>query len=73
MTAKEPRVLSTLKADFQIIFERDPAARNWLEVIFCYPGLQAIVFHRLSHWLWRRGIPFIPPFDFPHSPYPHRH
>ncbi|MDM7326013.1 MAG: serine O-acetyltransferase [Thermosynechococcus sp. Uc] len=53
-------MLSTLKADFQIIFERDPAARNWLEVIFCYPGLQAIVFHRLSHWLWRRGIPFIP-------------
>lgn len=55
-------MLSTLKADFQIIFERDPAARNWLEVVFCYPGLQAIVLHRLSHWLWRRGIPFIPRF-----------
>ncbi|URR35185.1 serine O-acetyltransferase [Thermosynechococcus sp. HN-54] len=55
-------MLSTLKADFQIIFERDPAARNWLEVVFCYPGLQAIVLHRLSHWLWRRGIPFVPRF-----------
>lgn len=55
-------MLSTLKADFQIIFERDPAARNWLEVVFCYPGLQAIVLHRLSHWLWRRGVPFVPRF-----------
>ncbi len=55
-------MFSTLKADFQIIFERDPAARNWLEVLFCYPGLQAIVLHRFSHWLWRRGLPFVPRF-----------
>ena len=53
-------VLSTLLADFRIIFERDPAARNWLEVLFCYPGLQALVFHRLAHWLYRQGIPLIP-------------
>jgi serine O-acetyltransferase len=53
-------VLSTLIADFRIIFERDPAARNWLEVLFCYPGLQAILFHRLAHWLHSMGIPFIP-------------
>jgi len=53
-------VLKTLKADFQIIFERDPAARNWLEVLFCYPGLQAIAFHRLAHGLYCLGIPFIP-------------
>jgi serine O-acetyltransferase len=36
-------VLSTLLADFKIIFERDPAARNWLEVLFFYPGLQASI------------------------------
>ncbi len=53
-------MLSTLLADFRIIFERDPAARNWLEVLFCYPGLQALLFHRLAHWLHIIGIPFIP-------------
>jgi serine O-acetyltransferase len=55
-------VLSTLIADFRIIFERDPAARNWLEVLFCYPGLQALVFHRFAHWLYVLGVPFIPRF-----------
>jgi len=53
-------VLSTLLADFRIIFERDPAARNWLEVLFFYPGLQALVFHRLAHQLYQLGIPLIP-------------
>lgn len=53
-------VLSTFIADFRIVFERDPAARNWLEVLFCYPGLQAIWFHRFAHWLYVLGIPFIP-------------
>lgn len=53
-------MLSILLADFRIIFERDPAARNWLEVLFCYPGLQALLFHRLAHWLHNIGLPFIP-------------
>ncbi len=53
-------VLSTFLADFKIIFERDPAARNWLEVLFCYPGLQALLCHRFAHWLYQVGIPFIP-------------
>lgn len=53
-------MLKTLKADFDIIFERDPAARNALEVLFCYPGLQALWFHRIAHWLYRVGIPFFP-------------
>ncbi len=53
-------MLEILSADFRIIFERDPAARNWLEVLFCYPGLQALLFHRFSHWLHILGIPFIP-------------
>lgn len=55
-------MLSSLIADFLIIFERDPAARNWLEVIFCYPGLQALFFHRFAHWLYSIGIPFLPRF-----------
>lgn len=53
-------MLSTLLADFKIIFERDPAARNWLEVLFFYPGLQAILFHRVAHQLYKLGLPFIP-------------
>ncbi|WP_066382845.1 MULTISPECIES: serine O-acetyltransferase [unclassified Anabaena] len=53
-------MLSTIRADFRIIFERDPAARNLLEVLFCYPGLQALICHRLAHWLHNIGIPFIP-------------
>lgn len=53
-------MLSTLTADFRIIFDRDPAARNWLEVILCYPGLQALVLHRIAHQLYRWRLPLIP-------------
>ncbi len=53
-------VLSDLVADFRIIFERDPAARNWLEVLFCYPGLQALIMYRIAHWLHLLGLPFFP-------------
>lgn len=53
-------VLSTLIADFRIIFERDPAARNWLEVLFFYPGLQAIALHRIAHQLYKYRLPIIP-------------
>ena len=53
-------MLKALIQDFRIIFERDPAARNWLEVAFLYPGFQALVLHRFAHWLWNVGIPFIP-------------
>ena len=34
--------------------ERDPAARSSLEVLLCYPGLHASLWHKLAHWLWRR-------------------
>lgn len=47
-----------LWSDFRIIFERDPAARNWLEVLFCYPGFHALCLHRLAHWLHRHQIAF---------------
>ncbi|SDR74668.1 serine O-acetyltransferase [Halopseudomonas xinjiangensis] len=42
-----------MKEDIASVFHRDPAARNTLEVLFCYPGLHAIWIHRLSHWLWQ--------------------
>lgn len=52
--------LQTVLIDFQIIFERDPAARNWLEVLSCYPGLHALFLHRIAHWLHLRRVYFIP-------------
>lgn len=53
-------MFSLLLSDFQVIFDRDPAARNWLEVLLCYPGLHAVWFHRLAHWLHGLGLPVIP-------------
>jgi len=49
-----------LKEDIKAIFERDPAARNLLEVLFCYPGLHAVLFHRLAHALYERGFVLMP-------------
>ncbi len=53
-------MLKTIKADFSIIKERDPAARGFLEIVFCYPGFQALVVHRISHKLWNLKLPLVP-------------
>ena len=50
----------SLKSDFAIIKERDPAARNDWEIIFCYPGFQALTIHRISHKLWKLKLPILP-------------
>ncbi len=42
-----------MREDIQSVFHRDPAARNTLEVLICYPGLHAIWLHRVAHALWR--------------------
>ncbi|MDB5751534.1 MAG: cysE [Ramlibacter sp.] len=49
-------MFSRLRSDIQCILDRDPAARSTWEVLTCYPGLHALVLHRLSHWLWRREL-----------------
>jgi serine O-acetyltransferase len=49
-----------LLTDVRMIRDRDPAAKNWLEVLMCYPGLQAILWHRGSHRLYRWGMPIVP-------------
>lgn len=49
-----------LKKEIDAIFERDPAARSLLEVLLCYSGLHAIIFHRLAHALHRRGLVLLP-------------
>ncbi|MBI4187230.1 MAG: serine O-acetyltransferase [Chloroflexi bacterium] len=48
-----------IKEDIQTVFARDPAARSVAEVLFCYPGLHALWFHRLAHYLWRHKLPFL--------------
>lgn len=42
-----------IREDIQTVFERDPAARSTAEVIFSYPGLHALWFHRPAHWCWQ--------------------
>jgi serine O-acetyltransferase len=48
-------MFKTLSEDMQAVLERDPAARSKLEVLLCYPGLHAVLIHRVAHALWRRG------------------
>ncbi len=48
-----------LREDIRAVFERDPAARSVPEIIFCYPGLHAIWFHRIARWFWTRRIYFL--------------
>jgi len=48
-----------LRHDIRAILERDPAARNAWTVLTCYPGLHAIVVHRLAHWCWQRGLKWL--------------
>ncbi len=45
-----------LKEDIGCVFDRDPAARNVLEVLLSYPGVHALIFHRLAHNLWNVGL-----------------
>jgi serine O-acetyltransferase len=48
-------MIQALKDDINAVVERDPAARSAFEVLLCYPGVHAILFHRIAHKLWRRG------------------
>jgi serine O-acetyltransferase len=49
-------IWSRIREDVLVAFERDPAARSTLEVMLCYPGVHALLVHRISHGLWRRGL-----------------
>lgn len=48
-------MLKNMRSDIQAVFDNDPAARSWFEVIFTYSGLHAIWWHRIAHALYRRG------------------
>ncbi len=47
-------MFEVLKREIQVVFERDPAARSVAEVIFCYPGFHAIIYHKLAHFLYKK-------------------
>ncbi len=53
-------VFRSLWRDLRVSLERDPAARNALEIILAYPGFHALQFHRLAHYLWQRNVPVLP-------------
>lgn len=49
-------MFETIKEDIQVVFDRDPAARTSIETLVACPGLHAILFHRLNHWFWNKGL-----------------
>ena len=53
-------MLRKIREDLNVVFERDPAATSLLEVVLTYAGFHALLAYRLSHWLWKLGIPFLP-------------
>jgi len=55
-----PEVRRMLATDVQAAYEGDPAATSPDEAIFCYPGVSAIINHRLAHELYKLGVPLIP-------------
>jgi len=52
-------MLEQLREDIRVVFDRDPAARSTWEVVTCYPGFHAMIFHRISNRLWRSGLNWI--------------
>jgi serine O-acetyltransferase len=55
-----PQLRKTLSSDVKAAYDGDPACKSHDEVIFCYPGLEAITAHRIAHELYRLQVPFIP-------------
>lgn len=55
-------MFARIKEDIKIVFDRDPAARHTLEILTCYPGVHAVLLHRLNHWLWRIGLKWLARF-----------
>jgi serine O-acetyltransferase len=52
--------LEAFQADARAIWEKDPAARSWAEVLTCYPGLHALAAHRVAHDMHQAGVPWVP-------------
>ncbi|MFL5243518.1 MAG: serine O-acetyltransferase [Gemmataceae bacterium] len=55
-----PELRLLLEQDVLAAYEGDPAAQGFQEIIFCYPGLEAVTIYRIAHELWEIGVPLIP-------------
>src|SRR6516225_3056527 len=55
-----PELRGVLEQDVQAAYEGDPAAKSYHEIIFCYPGLEAITVYRIAHQLLLLGVPLVP-------------
>ena len=53
-------ILIFFRAEIQSTQERDPAARGIVEIVLLYPGLHAVVAHRINHFLWKMKVPLLP-------------
>lgn len=51
-----------LREDIRAVFDRDPAARSFWEVLTCYPGIHALIMHRIAHWLWGHRLRWLARF-----------
>ena len=59
LTTTSTIMFTQLREDISSIIERDPAARNAWEVLTCYPGLHALVTHRIAHACWTHGLKWL--------------
>ena len=55
-------VFKAIKTDLHAVFDRDPAATSWFEVVLTYAGFHAVVSYRISNWLKTHHVPFLPRF-----------
>jgi serine O-acetyltransferase len=52
-------MFNRIREDISCVFDRDPAARNTFDVLTTYPGIHAVMMHRLAHWLWQHGLKWL--------------
>lgn len=60
LVSELPLIRKKVQLDVQALFKGDPAAKSNEEVIVSYPGLEAVVVHRIAHFLYKNGVPVIP-------------
>ncbi|MFX1488371.1 MAG: serine O-acetyltransferase [Promethearchaeota archaeon] len=54
------KILDFFVSDVTAAFKKDPAAHTLMEVLTSYPGIKAVLIHRIAHFFWNIGMPFIP-------------
>jgi serine O-acetyltransferase len=62
-----PQIRSLLLKDAEFALQKDPAARSIDEIMLCYPGFRALMYHRIAHQLYRMSVPLIPRIISEHS------